>query len=328
MVHDLIQTPVVFIIFNRPEPTARVFEAIRQARPARLFVAADGPRPDRPGEAERCAATRAIIERVDWDCEVLTRYSEQNLGCKQSVSSGLNWVFDQVETAIILEDDCLPDPSFFRYCQELLHHYRDDTRIMTIAGDNTPLGFQQTRQLQASYFFSIYPRIWGWATWRRAWQLYDIHMTHWLEVQRDRWLQDILHQEEAIPVWKKTLQANYDGADTWACRWLLTQWLQSGLTIIPQYNLISNIGFDLNASNTMDLDNPRANAPRHSLTFPLVHPAFVIADRQADAFTQIQVYGAGRLTRVRRKISRLQQQFKPFSRFNPLQTDTGKIVPD
>jgi hypothetical protein len=311
MSHTPFTTPIVFLIFNRPDTTAKVFEAIRQAQPSLLLVVADGPRADRPGEAEQCAATRAIIEQVDWDCQVLTRYSEQNLGCQQSVSSGLNWVFEQVESAIILEDDCLPHPTFFRFCQELLDRYRHDTRIMTIAGDNTPPGFQQTRQPQASYYFSIYARIWGWATWRRAWQLYDTHLEHWLQVQRDRWLLDILHQSRAISPWEKILQSTYDGADTWAYRWVFTQWLQSGLTIIPQHNLISNIGFARNASNTVDLDNPRSNVPSHAVSFPLVHPPFIIADRQADRFTQEQVYGTGRLTRTKRKIRRLMQQLAP-----------------
>ena len=131
-----METPVVFVIFSRPETTARVFEAIRQAQPAMLLVIADGPRPDRPEDVERCAATRAIIEQVDWDCEVLKNYADENMGCGKRPASGFTWAFEQVEQAIILEDDCLPHPSFFTYCETLLDYYRHDTRIMHINGNN------------------------------------------------------------------------------------------------------------------------------------------------------------------------------------------------
>lgn len=171
-----MQTPVAFIIFNRPDRTAKVFEAIRQARPSMLLVAADGPRVNRTGETGKCAETRSIIDRVDWPCEVLTNYSDINMGMKQREATAFSWVFDIVEEAILLEDDCLPHPTFFRYCEELLRYYRHDERVMTISGDNTPLGNPRNRQTQDSYYFSIYARTWGWATWRRAWQHYDLEM--------------------------------------------------------------------------------------------------------------------------------------------------------
>ena len=152
-----LTTPVVFIIFNRPDTTAKVFEAIRQAKPPKLLVIADGARIDKPGEAEKCAAARAIINQVDWQCEVLTNYSNVNLGCRKRVSSGLDWVFEQVEEAIVLEDDCLPHPSFFQYCQELLEKYRDDERIMMISGDNFQFGNETT---EYSYYFSRYGHCW------------------------------------------------------------------------------------------------------------------------------------------------------------------------
>ncbi len=135
-----LKTPVVFIIFKRPDTTERVFEVIRQTKPTKLLVVADGARTDRPGEADKCAAVRAIIECVDWDCKVLKNYSEINLGCGKRVSSGLDWVFDNVEEAIILEDDCLPHPTFFRFCEELLERYRYDTRVSSISAQNVQLG--------------------------------------------------------------------------------------------------------------------------------------------------------------------------------------------
>ena len=146
-----LTTPVAFIIFNRPDTTRIVFEEIKKAKPEKLLIIADGPRNNKPGEKERCAETRAIVENIDWECEVLRNYSDKNMGCKNRVASGLNWVFENVEEAIILEDDCLPDQSFFRYCQELLEKYRDDKRIMLIAGDN--MLFENNKQ-KYSYYFS------------------------------------------------------------------------------------------------------------------------------------------------------------------------------
>ena len=154
----MTSTPVAFIIFNRPDTTKRVFAEIAKARPPKLLVIADGPRADHPADVEKCAAVRAIIDGVDWDCEVLKNYSDVNLGCKRRVSSGLDWVFDTVEEAIILEDDCLPHPTFFRFCEEMLEKYRDDKRIAMISGDNLQFGRKRTGY---SYYFSRYPHIWG-----------------------------------------------------------------------------------------------------------------------------------------------------------------------
>lgn len=161
-------TAIVFLIFNRPEETARTFAAIKAARPSTLLVVADGPRLDRAGEQELCARTRTVIDGVDWPCEVLRNFADANIGCGRRVSSGLDWAFSQVDEAVILEDDCLPDPSFFPYCDELLERYRTDERIMMVSGNNFQNGASRTWD---SYYFSRLPHCWGWATWRRASQL-------------------------------------------------------------------------------------------------------------------------------------------------------------
>ena len=176
-----LTTPVAFLIFNRPDTTARVFEAIRQAKPPKLLVVADGPRPDRPDDVEKCKAARAIIDRVDWACEVLTNYSDLNLGCGKRPATGITWVFEQVEEAIIFEDDCLPHPSFFRFCEELLNYYRHDERIMVISGNNFQFGRNRTDD---SYYFSRYNHIWGWASWRRAWEYFDYDLKLWPKIGR------------------------------------------------------------------------------------------------------------------------------------------------
>lgn len=283
-----LKTPVVFLIFKRPDTTEKVFETIRQAKPSKLLVVADGPRADRPDEAEKCAASREIIERVDWDCEVSKNYSETNLGCAKRVSSGLDWAFEQVPEAIILEDDCLPHPTFFRFCEELLKTYRHDDRIIAISGQNVQFGRKRT---DYSYYFSRYPHIWGWATWRRAWQYYDFDMKLWPEVKARNLLRDILQDPEAEKCWSEIFQSTYEGrVDNWDFQWTFTCWIQSRLSILSNVNLVSNIGFGIESTNTNDAKSEYHNLATAAMKFPMKHPPFVIRNEEADKFTQKTLY--------------------------------------
>ncbi len=301
-VSKLMNTAIALIIFNKPDTTAQVFEVIRQIKPPKLLVIADGPRQQHPEDVENCAAARKIIEKIDWDCELLQKISDINLGCKECISTGLDWVFQQVETAIILEDDCLPHPTFFPYCEQLLDKYRHDQRIMTISGNNFQFGRQRTEN---SYYFSRYPLIWGWATWRRAWQKYDREMKHWVEVRDGNWLQDILDDSTAVKYWTRLFENCYKGnIDSWAFRWTLTSWLQNALTILPNVNLVSNIGFSLAAANTRDIYSPFANHPTQAIEFPLKHPEFMIRDVQADQFTQQTQFRTSLISRLKSQIKK------------------------
>lgn len=300
-----LKTPVVFIIFKRPDTTEKVFEAIRQAKPPKLLVIADGPRPDRPGEAEKCAATRAIIERVDWDCDVLKNYSEMNLRCKERISGGLDWVFSTVEEALILEDDCLPHPTFFRFCEELLEIYRDDKRVMSIAGTNSQLGRRRTED---SYYFSRYPNCWGWATWRRAWQYYDVDMKLWPKLREGDFLKNLLGDSHTAKVWGSAFEVSSDETvNNWFFRFVLACWLQNGLAIIPDRNLISNIGFGAEATHTEGENSIYSNMPVEAMTFPLKHPTCMVRNFEADKFTQNSLYDyhPSLLRRVKRRINKL-----------------------
>ncbi|MDB9447419.1 FkbM family methyltransferase [Anabaena sp. CS-542/02] len=279
-----LNTPVALLIFNRPETTGKVFAAIREAKPPKLLVVADGPRRDKPGEGEKCEEARAIINQVDWECEVLTNYSEVNLGCRERVSSGLDWVFEQVETAIILEDDCLPHPTFFRYCEELLEKYHDDERIMVISGNN----FQGDRCREDSYYFSRYGHCWGWASWRRAWRKYDHGMALWPGLRDSGWLFEVLENDQAAGWWSKAFQSVYDGVlNTWDVIWQYSLWLNGGLSILPHVNLVTNIGFGESATHTTMVDSPLANMAVEAMGFPLQHPVAVKRNSEADNFTEI-----------------------------------------
>ena len=281
-----LTTPVAFFIFNRPDTTLRVFEQIRHVKPQKLFIIADGARFIE--EEDKCNKSRSIIEKIDWDCEVLTNFSDVNLGCKLRVSSGLDWVFDKVESAIILEDDCLPEPSFFEFCSELLTRYVNDQRVMMISGDNFQFGNKRTKD---SYYFSMFPHCWGWATWKRAWQYYDVDMKLWLTIKNNNWLMDILNSKIVMTYWENIFQDVFDNLiDTWDYQWTFACWIQSGLTILPNVNLVSNIGFNNEATHTKKSKNRLANMYTESLTFPLIHPKFVVRNSQSDDFTQKSLF--------------------------------------
>lgn len=271
-----LTTPVAFLIFNRPDTTERVFEEIRRARPPKLLVVADGPRADRTGDAEKCKAVREIIERVDWPCEVHKNYSDTNMGCKLRMSSGLDWVFENVEDAIILEDDCLPHPSFFRYCEELLEKYRYNENVMMISGCTR---LKNSNADTSGYFFSKYPHIWGWASWRRVWKLYDVEMKLWPEIRDSEKYKDFCFSKEELSFWKKCFDLVYNGSvDTWDAQVTFMSFCHKGLSIFPNVNLISNIGFGLNATHTTIANSPLANMKVEAVSLPLRHPDGVVRD--------------------------------------------------
>jgi len=269
---------VAFLIYDRPDLTQRVFAEIRKARPERLFVVADGPKNE--ADREKCESARAIAVKIDWYCEVLTNFSETNLGCKKRVSSGLDWVFSKVEEVVILEDDCLPDGTFFRFCTELLDRYRNDMRVGHISGTN--LG-QRAPRGTYSYYFSRYSRIWGWATWRRAWQQYDVGMKLWPEIEASGRHYDMFSSREEAEHFRRFWNAVCrEKVDTWDVQWLFCRLVHGSLSVTPNVNLVSNIGFGSGASRTSDRGDPFSGIPVQRMRFPLRHPPFMIYDNTAD----------------------------------------------
>ncbi len=306
-----MRTPVALIIFNRPNTTAHVFAEIAKAKPSKLLVIADGPRPGRPGEEEKCAAARGVIERVDWECEVLKNYSDVNLGCGRRPATGISWVFEQVEEAIILEDDCVPHPSFFRFCEELLERYRDDERIMHIAGSNFLCGPAQTK---FSYYFSCFNICWGWASWRRAWSYFDPKCKLWPQLKETSWLADLIKDERAVEHWAREFERAYHEEGyrnhVWDHQWTFAIWANSGLSILPRANLVNNIGCCPDATHTLDSRDPRAKFPTVEMEFPLKHPQNVLrcveADRRViqELIVPTMSPGVTRYRRMRQAVSR------------------------
>jgi hypothetical protein len=300
-----LDTPILFLVFNRMATTQRVFAAIRAARPQRLYIAADGPRRDRLGEVEQVQAVRDyVLSQIDWDCQVKTLWRTENLGCRIAVSSAIDWFFAQEPEGIILEDDCLPDASFFPYAAELLRRYRHDQRIMAIGGTQ----LQPNHDTNHSYFFSRNIEIWGWASWRRSWQYYDREMCAWPNLRDTDWLLTI---GEGNPYFQRYWQHIFDQVfakqiNTWDYQWVFACWSQSGLSILPTHNLISNIGFGDNATHTTGDHLPLANLPLNPLAFPLRHPPNIIKNYAADHWCDRNIQNItfsqdliGRLRRVK-----------------------------
>lgn len=265
-----------------------MYEEIRRARPDRLLVVADGPRPDRPGEAERCAAARKITEGVDWPCQVDRNYSSTNLGCRRRVSSGLSWVFECVSEAIILEDDCLPHPGFFDYCDVLLARYRETPEVFSVCGTNL---LRRHPRPSESYYFSRYPQIWGWATWRRVWAGYDVDIKSWPELRDLGWPANILGSADVTTFFSAQFESIRAGIlDTWDTQLLFASMRAGGLSILPSTNLISNIGFGPAATHTTLNDHPQASQPFEDPDRPLRHPSAVIRDEARDRILELKYY--------------------------------------
>jgi len=271
----MFETPILFLIFNRPGTTERVFEAIKAQKPKYLYVAADGPRVDKDEEVEKCRQTREIINKIDWDCEVKTLFREDNLGCKIAVSSAINWFFKNVEEGIILEDDCLPSKSFFNYCEILLEKYRHDTRIMHISAEN-PL---DTGFGEGSYYFSQIPHIWGWASWRRAWQKYDVEFHNFENFINDNLIENVFSEEYVQKYWNKIFSRVKDGRiNTWDYQWTYALFVNNGLSINPNKNMISNIGFGVEGATHTSVAEKCANRQTFEIN-EIIHPGFILPDK-------------------------------------------------
>lgn len=308
-----LTTPVAFMIFNRPDLTQRVFEVIARVKPKQLFVVADGPR--FPEETEKCEQARAVVDRVNWECDTFTNFSEENLGCGRRISSGIDWVFSKVEEAIFIEDDCLPNLSFFPYCQELLKYYRRDQRVMTINGNNFQSGRTRT---EYSYHFSKYPSFWGWATWRRAWNHYDFDMKFWPEFKQAGMLKMVCDDHYEQRFWTNIFDSLYEDPgiiDTWDHQWNFACWSQNGLAIEPGVNLVSNLGFGRpDASHTAGDTSLPAELFKTEELGEIRHPPFVIRNSGADAYIFDHVIGGQRMKKEDTLIGRMLRGFSSINK--------------
>jgi len=276
-----VNTPVLYLVFNRPDATRQSFAAIREAKPKHLYVAADGPRAHKPGEAALCEEVRKIATNIDWDCELHTLFREQNLGCGLGVSGGINWFFENVEQGIIIEDDCIVDQSFFPYCEELLEKYKDNTEVMHIGGNNF---FTKDFSNGESYYFIKYFTVWGWATWRRAWKLYDIDMKMLDDFLDSGKLEQTTMNAKQTAYWRHIFETmRSKKIDTWDYQWVLTCWYYDSYAVMPVKNLVTNVGFGEDATHTT-AENKASYISLQSLD-KVVHPPSIARNRKADSLT-------------------------------------------
>jgi len=276
-----LKTAVLFLVFNRPEITSVVFEKIRQAKPTRIYISGDGPREGYESDKERVVKTRKIATKIDWPCEVKTLFRDKNLGCKKGVSTAINWFFEYEEQGIILEDDCLPHLDFFTFCEDLLDRYADDERVSVISGNN----FQNGKwRGDSSYYFSKYPHIWGWASWRRAWKNYQGDIKFWPKWRNSKtWLSYMPDKVERRD-WEKIFDIVYAGQiDSWAYPWTASTWYTGGLTATPNINLVSNIGFGKDSTHTRSENDKNANLPSQEIG-EVIHPEEIERNIEADKY--------------------------------------------
>jgi hypothetical protein len=272
-----LKTPILFLIFNRPAHTQKVFEQIRAAKPKRLFIAADGPRVGVETDRGNCKLTRShVLEKIDWDCEVKTLLRDFNLGCGVACAEAITWFFDNVDEGIILEDDCLPDPSFFEWCSELLAYYRNDERIMHISGNNFQDG---DKRGDGSYYFSAYHHNWGWATWRRSWSEFRYSITDFDRDRLSTYLQHYGFNKRERNFWIALFESPLE---TWDYQWGYAIWKNSGLCILPNENLVINIGFGPEATHTKLMHGGQM---KYGKIDNLVHPGQIRLNKDADHYT-------------------------------------------
>ena len=298
-------TPILLLVFNRPATTRQVFDRIREIRPAVLYIAADGPRVHKEGEEALCNEVRSIFEEVDWDCQVYTLFRADNLGCRKAVSGGISWFFEQEPEGIIIEDDVLPDSSFFPYCAELLERYRTDERVALVSGNNLISSKYGTSD---SYFFSQQANIWGWATWKRVWDQYDGDLAGW-----DAWSRagHLREKSAGTPFfeayWKDQIGSVAAGKmDTWDFQFFYTCWRMNGLCVVPANNLTANLGFDQYATHTTGkMPDCVQTAVVRSLELPLRHPLEVRPALDADRMINSYVFQIGFFTILKWKLRRV-----------------------
>jgi hypothetical protein len=273
-------TPVLFLIFRQPEVTRRVFEQIRAAKPTKLYVAADGPRANRLDDIADCEATRAVVANIDWNCELHTRFLPSNLGLKRAVSSALDWFFEAEEEGIILEYDCLPDPSFFPYCETMLERYRNDDRVFSITGNNIQADIQRG---DGDYYFSRFTAVWGWASWRRSWSLWRPKLEDFEVFLDTKVIESTVTDKKGQEFWIKTFEAVHAGLNvtTWAFCLIYAQLKQGGYCVVPNRNLIMNIGFGVEGTNAVEPNHPLARLETCELN-SYNEPTFFVPDLAAD----------------------------------------------
>ena len=278
------RTPILLLVFNRPDLTQELINSLEKIKPEILYIVADGPRKNNLDDKAQCKKVQSLFENLNWSCSIHKLYRDQNIGCAKSVSRGITWFFEENEQGIILEDDCIADPSFFPYCETLLERFKENSSIFHISGNNFQDGIKHG---DADYYFSIFNHIWGWATWRRAWEKYSLE----IEPEEAHKMIGFVQNQKILGYFKNQFEnLVHNKIDTWDYSWTFTCWKNQGISILPNKNLVSNIGFEPSATHTRQEDSPLSKLPTKQISFPLVNPDKIEINRRADLYTYHKVF--------------------------------------
>ena len=264
-----LTTPILFLTYKRFDTAKKVFDSIKKAQPKKLYFVSNAPKNNDFEEYKKISKVRSLVDQIDWDCNVITLFREEYLDVKQSITNSIDWFFLLEEKGIILEDDCVPVQSFYTFCQDLLSYYENDNEVYSIGGC---CFFEDLNLPENEYRFSKHAYIWGWATWRRAWKKYDLKMSQWPNYKNTKSFKSIFRNKLIRYYWINIFNSVYRGQiNTWDYQWVYSVWLNNGITIIPNRNLITNIGFGNDSNFTNDKNSIEANMKVSEVKFPLKH---------------------------------------------------------
>lgn len=298
----MFNTPILLIAFNRPNTTKIVFESITRIKPNKLYIAIDGPREGVAEDREKTKEVADIFKKIPWECELHLLIREKNRGCKDSVSSAINWFFENEESGIILEDDCVPNIDFFGFCSELLQKYKNKDEIYMITGDNFQNGICRG---EFSYYYSKLTHVWGWATWRRAWKNYDVNMSFWPKFKKSKEYKEIFHIQTARKYFSTIFDAVYNGKiDTWDYQWTACVWYNQGLSVTPNKNLVKNIGFGPEATHTK-IETMRSRNQITEKILPLNSPNVIYRNYKADEYVFKNILRVSKISSLKNYLRKL-----------------------
>lgn len=297
-----LNTPILFIVFNRFELTKSVFEEIKFAKPAKLYIAADGHRSQVTNESKITNEIQQyLLNNINWDCQVFTKFNKENLGCRDAVSSAITWFFENEEMGIILEDDCLPSKSFFKFCEHSLLRYKNDLRIWHIAG-NSLIPTKLNQKMSESYYFSSFNHIWGWATWANRWKFYDVNL---LNIQNKDFLKKHFKYNRHQKYWSIVFdKIKAKKIDTWDYQWTFTCWYNDGLSVVPMKNLITNIGFGIDATHTQNANSNLDNLKKYEIE-KINDPIEIKRNNKFDKYILNNIFIPPIYTKIFNKLKRL-----------------------
>lgn len=294
--------PVLLLTFNRPHLTSKILSALKSIQSKKIYISSDGPRLSHPEDLQKCKEVQGIVEKIDWECEIHTNFYDENLGVKNAPVSGINWFFENVEAGIILEDDCLPNDSFFRFMAEMLDYYKDNDQIMMVSGSH----HLSSETDEYSYSFGSYSSIWGWATWKRAWRLNDVQIQSWPKIRNSKEYKSLFNSASEASFFKRKLDDSYSGKIiSWDYQWLFARFSNKGLSVNPSVNMVSNIGFGLDATHTFNNKNSLAFTKTEDMKFPLNHPPHIRIDCLKDTQRFRKTHRPGIIGIVKKIIERI-----------------------